>query len=63
MEYLWFFRRVIIYISFLGGVQPKSIDTLNGEVTVRSTFRHVSVIRWVRIVRRRLVSFAKGFSV
>jgi hypothetical protein len=63
MEYLCFFRRVIIYISFLGGVQPKSIDALNGEVTVRSIFQHVSVIRWARIEKRRLISSAKGFSV
>ena len=51
-----------MYISFLGGVQPKSIKTLNGKMAVRSAFWHVSIVYGVHITRWRFVSTARGFS-
>jgi hypothetical protein len=51
------------YVSFLGGMQPKSIEALNGEVTVWFSFGHVSIIHWARVVRRFHASFSRGFSV
>jgi hypothetical protein len=53
---------VFMYISFLGGVQPKSIEALNGKMAVRSAFWHVSIVYWVCITRWRFVSTARGFS-
>ena len=56
------FWYIFMYISFLGGVQPKSIKTLNGKMAVRSAFWHVSIVYGVRITRWRFVSTARGFS-
>ena len=55
------FRCVFICISFLGGVQPKWTDALNGEGAIRFVLRHVSFARWARITRWRFVSSARGF--
>jgi hypothetical protein len=50
------FGRIYVW----GGVQPKSIEALNGEVAFGS-FLHVSSIRWARTTRRLPRFVCQGF--
>ena len=50
-------------VSFLGGVQQKSIEALIGKVMAWFIFGHVSITRWACVARRGHASFTGGLNV
>jgi hypothetical protein len=59
IEYLRVFWRVFGGYLFREARSRKSIEALNGEEAVQSAFRHVLLVRWARVTKRRFVSSAR----